>query len=423
MTSQAMRSDGWLGSSQDPAACAPTMCTLLQVERSLRPGVVSLLACAGALAAPALAEAAFPGENGPIAFERVMGPSSQQIFVMGPDGGKQDSVTSGIQYSADPAMSPDGTKIAFVRDNDIWVMNADGSKKRVVVDDPGDGQPIDESPSFSPDGKRVVFSRDTNLNVGTQDEILTVNLDTGKLVNLTQNGADLDDQPVYSPDGSKIAWIRNEQAPSPGPDEIFVMDADGGNQQNLSNYGTDASTVWPDYSPDGSSIVFAHDGDIWTMDASDGSDKQIITPGPGPGVSQPVYSPDGSKIAFAQDTGGFSTVDEIVLVGGLNLTNSAQDDFGPSWGPLDAAAPQTRITKKPKRKSRKRKARYRFRSSESGSSFKCRLDKRKWRKCKSPRKYKRLKRGRHRFKVRATDIAGNTDPTPAKHKFKIKKRR
>lgn len=388
--------------------------------------MLCVLAYAGMLATPALSEAAFPGANGPIAFERNTAPSERQIFTMGPDGAGQRSLTKGVAFTGAPAFSPDGTTIAFERDNDIWVMNADGSKPRPVVDDPDNGQPGDENPSFSPDGKRIVFSRDTNLNLSTQDEIFTVNVKTGKLVNLTENGSDLDDHPVYSPDGSKIAWIRNEQGPSAGPDEIFVMDADGDNQTNLTQYGTDASTAWPDYSPDGSVIVFSRDADIVTMNAADGSDKQNLTPGPGPGVTQPVYSPDGSQIAFAQDTGGAPTVDEIfsLHLGVTNLTASAEPDFAPSWGPLDTVAPQTRFTKKkPKRKSRKRKAKFRFRSSESGASFKCRLDKRKWRKCKSPRRYKRLKRGRHRFKVRATDIAGNTDPTPATHKFKIKKRR
>ena len=39
--------------------------------------------------------------------------------------------------------------------------------------------------------------------------------------------------------------------------------------------------------------------------------------------------------------------------------------------------------------------------------------------CKSPKKYKKLKPGKHVFKVRAIDKAGNVDPTPAKKKFKV----
>ena len=306
------------------------------MKRPWRAGTACLVANAALLAAPALGEAAFPGANGPIAFERTVGPGTREIFTMEPDGSGQRSITEGFQFSDSPAYSPDGKLIAFARDNDIWVMRPDGSEPRAVVDDPGNGQPQDAEPSFSPDGERIVFSRDTNLNLTTQDEIFTVDLDSGALVNLTQNGSDLDDQPTYSPDGTKIAWIRNEHGPA-GPDEIFVMDADGGNPQNLTAFGAENSTTSPDYAPDGSRIAFAHDGDIWTMDADDGSDKQDITPSPMIGETDPAYSPDGSQIAFARDTGGAPTVDEIFSLGAglVNLTNSGEDDYGPSWGPLD----------------------------------------------------------------------------------------
>lgn len=100
--------------------------------------------------------------------------------------------------------------------------------------------------------------------------------------------------------------------------------------------------------------------------------------------------------------------------------------FTGSAAPLPVGSPaspsgfaDSTALKKPKRKSAKRKAKFKFKSSEAGSTFECKLDRTKWRRCKSPKKVRRLKRGKHKFKVRATDIAGNTDPTPAKHKFKV----
>jgi hypothetical protein len=85
----------------------------------------------------------------------------------------------------------------------------------------------------------------------------------------------------------------------------------------------------------------------------------------------------------------------------------------------DTDPPETEITKAPKNKTEKPKARFGFESDEPGSTFDCKLDKKDFAPCDSPRKYKHLKTRKHKFKVRATDPAGNTDPTPAKDKFKV----
>jgi hypothetical protein len=88
-------------------------------------------------------------------------------------------------------------------------------------------------------------------------------------------------------------------------------------------------------------------------------------------------------------------------------------------GATDNSPPQTTIAKGPGIKLAQGKARFSFRSSESGSTFACKLDKRKPRPCKSPKTYTGLKPGRHLFKVWATDKAGNKDPTPAKKRFRV----
>jgi RNA polymerase sigma factor (sigma-70 family) len=60
-----------------------------------------------------------------------------------------------------------------------------------------------------------------------------------------------------------------------------------------------------------------------------------------------------------------------------------------------------------------------FNSSESGSSFECRLDSAAWASCGSPDTLAALPDGPHNFEVRAIDAAGNTDPTPANGIFTV----
>lgn len=96
-----------------------------------------------------------------------------------------------------------------------------------------------------------------------------------------------------------------------------------------------------------------------------------------------------------------------------------KDDKGKEKEPKagkDKPAPQTTILKK---KVKGRTAKFKFVSSEAGSTFQCRLDKKKFKPCRSPKKYKRLKPGKHVFEVRAIDAAKNKDKTPANRRFRI----
>jgi hypothetical protein len=86
----------------------------------------------------------------------------------------------------------------------------------------------------------------------------------------------------------------------------------------------------------------------------------------------------------------------------------------------DSLAPRTRITMGPGVKTRKRKAVFRFQdvtADPPGTTFKCKVDKRKWKPCASPFRLKHLKLGHHALKIRATDTAGNVERKPVKRAF------
>ena len=97
----------------------------------------------------------------------------------------------------------------------------------------------------------------------------------------------------------------------------------------------------------------------------------------------------------------------------------APSSTGPGSDGSDTDPPETEITKGAPNKLAKHKAKFRFTSSEPDSTFECKLDKKKFKPCESPKRVKRLDEGKHKFKVRAIDEAGNVDPSPAKDKFKV----
>jgi hypothetical protein len=87
------------------------------------------------------------------------------------------------------------------------------------------------------------------------------------------------------------------------------------------------------------------------------------------------------------------------------------DDTAP-----DTTLPKARINQT------ERKATFNFASAEPGSGFLCKLDRKKFKPCTSPKTYKRLTPGKHVFRVKARDAAGNVDATPKVKRFKIRKR-
>jgi glucose/arabinose dehydrogenase len=82
--------------------------------------------------------------------------------------------------------------------------------------------------------------------------------------------------------------------------------------------------------------------------------------------------------------------------------------------------PSTRLRKHPPKSTHNRTAKFVFSSSEPGSHFRCKLDRKPFRACKSPLAYRGLKRGRHKFAVFAIDAAGTRDNTPATFAWKIR---
>jgi RTX calcium-binding nonapeptide repeat (4 copies) len=91
--------------------------------------------------------------------------------------------------------------------------------------------------------------------------------------------------------------------------------------------------------------------------------------------------------------------------------------------PPDTIAPDTAIGSHPKPKTRKRTATFTFSSTEPGSTFLCSYDGKPYAPCAGSFTTPKLKLGKHRLDIVATDVAGNRDPTPVEFLWKIVKRR
>lgn len=190
-------------------------------------------------------------------------------------------------------------KIAFVSDRDgndeIYLMNADGSNQTRLAADPG----IDLSPKWSPDG-RILF---TSSRDG-QEDIYVMDDNGGNVTRLTKMRAG---QAAWSPDGRKVAFVGNslERIAGHFQFQIFVGDADGNNVRMLTT--SPDSTFGPCWSSNGRAIAFNIDklgvmANIFQIDLDGGNLRRLTV---GPKIDgRPAFSPDGSKLAFQSNRDG-----------------------------------------------------------------------------------------------------------------------
>ena len=98
-------------------------------------------------------------------------------------------------------------------------------------------------------------------------------------------------------------------------------------------------------------------------------------------------------------------------------------DPDPSTEPIqnsaDTTPPETTIGKRPLDALKRTTAKFGFSANEAGSRFECRLDRKAFRGCKSPKRIRRLDPGKHVFQVRAIDAAGNVDASAARDSFRV----
>ena len=151
-------------------------------------------------------------------------------------------ITRGIHLDNSPRWSPDGTRVAFSRNGDIYIASSSGETLKRLTNSPA----IDLSPTWSPDGGKIAFVSD---RAGTPN-IYVISTQGGRAVRITSSGYNTD--PVWSPNASvnRIAFVKVRRSKA----DIHAIGPDGRGEQRLTSSGRNEHPSW---SPDGHYITFS----------------------------------------------------------------------------------------------------------------------------------------------------------------------
>jgi len=277
------------------------------------------------------------------ALEQVLGTSSDSLSVEWREaveteylplmGGRQAPGESGAlllapatgsgKTNVSPSVSPDGRRVAFLSEKDIFGIDlfvADartGEIERKLVSANADPhfdalRFIDSAGDWSPDGEQFVFT----VFAQGDNELAIVNVNNGEI----ERNIDLDDigaisSPAWSPDGQYIAFSGLVG----GISDIYRLDLETGTVIQLTD--DKFADFQPTWAPDGSSIAFVTDrSDVTSFEDMRYARPQLAFVDVNTRVVErlelfgnvrhmnPQYSPDGRSLYFVSDQDGFSDI-------------------------------------------------------------------------------------------------------------------
>jgi Tol biopolymer transport system component len=152
---------------------------------------------------------------------------------MNTDGRGQVNLTKTAKDDIETSWSPDGTKIAFASNREqnfeLFIMNSDGSGQHNLT---RAGTTDEKEPAWSPDGTKIAYS----CHKDSQDDIYIMTVKGTNQVNITNNPISDDRSPCWSPDSKKIAFMSNRSTTAESNYwEICIINVDGGKVINLTN--------------------------------------------------------------------------------------------------------------------------------------------------------------------------------------------
>lgn len=252
----------------------------------------------------------------------------KQIWVMDYDGSNQRPFARYPELCTMPAVSADGTKIAFTRFTasgpQLVIHSTETGRRLPFFNPPGS---LNATLSFSPDGSQVVFSS----KVGGFAQIHIANADGSGLRRLSTTRA-IEMEPKINPKtGADIVFVSGRG----GLPQIYRMNIDGADVVRLTSGEGEAGN--PSWHPDGKHIAFkwtrGYEPGNWNIFVMDVATREYVQLTHGRGRNEnPTWAPDGRHIVFASNRSGTMQIYTMLAdgTGVRQLTFSGANEM-PVW--------------------------------------------------------------------------------------------
>jgi TolB protein len=193
------------------------------------------------------------------------------------------------------------------RNDQIWRMRADGTESRPLT--PPSALVQERFPVWSPDGRTVAFLSNRHGPGKVRPAIFLMSADGSSAWKVGPESIPYQGAPDFSPDGSQLVFAGGTTDGGPLASDLYVMDVRGENIRRLTHF--DALISCPRWSPDGERVLFAKDMDeLLVVDVASGRVSEALPSGIEGTCGD--WSPDGSKLAFS--TGRYGQLPDILQV-------------------------------------------------------------------------------------------------------------
>jgi Tol biopolymer transport system component/DNA-binding winged helix-turn-helix (wHTH) protein len=254
--------------------------------------ILPLVSMPGMQASPAISP-----DGSQVAFTSLNGPNPGIYTAL--IGGEKPLQLTQNALDDNPAWSPDGRQIAFARFSDssnqktLYVIPALGGSPRRLYTTMGPQWAHCNRMSWSPDGKSLIFSEALDNNGKARLSILTLSDLTARPITSPHN-QQFDCDPVFSPDGTTVAFARGPMGAFLS--DLFVLKIDGGQPLRLTSGNSGGDLAW---TQDGKEIVFDSSArgfqGLWRISASGGTPQPLAASGD---AYEPSIARKGNLLAY-----------------------------------------------------------------------------------------------------------------------------